>query len=65
VKQGERKGNRYSISVSGRTYDRLCAAVPRGSVASFVDDIVTSALDDASVLARLVDRCRYGDEAYS
>jgi hypothetical protein len=56
---------RYSISVSGTTYDRLRAAAPRGRVASLVDEIVESALDDPETLARLVARCRPEEEAYS
>jgi len=51
------KANRYSISVSGRTYDRLRVVVPRGRVARFVDDLVTSALDDPKITNRLVDKC--------
>lgn len=58
------KGNRYSISVSGKTYDRLRAAVPHGGVASFVDELVMNVLDDPAALARLVAQCRQ-DEAYS
>ena len=48
---------RYSISVSSRTYDRLRTAVP-GSLAAFVDNIVTTAFDDPAILARVVARCR-------
>jgi hypothetical protein len=59
------KGNRYSISVSGKTYDRLRAAVPRGGVASFVDEIVMNVLDDPAALGRLVAQCRNQGEAYS
>lgn len=57
------KTDRYSISVSGRTYDRLRSVVPHGGVARFVDDIVTSALNDPAILARLVDRCLRDDGA--
>lgn len=48
---------RYSISVPAETYDRVRAAVP-GNLAAFVDDLVTSALDDPAILARVVSRCR-------
>lgn len=58
------KPNRYSISVSGKTYDLLRAKVPYGGVACFVDDLVTSALEDPAIMARLVDKCRY-DESTS
>ncbi len=58
------KKTRYSISVMGETYDRLRAVVPRGSMASFVDEIVESALDDPEILARLISRCR-SEEACS
>ncbi len=60
-----RKLNRCSISVSGETYDRLRASVTSGSVASFVDEIVVTALDDPAIMARLVDRCRREEGAYS
>ena len=59
------KPNRYSISVSGKTYDRLCAKVPRGGVACFVDDLVASALDDPAIMSRLVDQCLRDDGALS
>ncbi len=59
------KGNRYSISVSGRTYERMRSAIPRGSIASFVDEIVTTALDDPETMARLVERCWYEERARS
>ena len=51
------KTQRYSISVSSKTYDRLRTAVP-GSLASFVDGIVTGALNDPTILARVVAKCR-------
>lgn len=51
------KIQRYSISVSSRTYDRLRAKVS-GSLAGFVDDALDMALDDPAILARLVARCR-------
>jgi hypothetical protein len=52
----EKKMQRYSISVSARTYDRLRAVV-EGSLAAFVGDIVVSALDDPAIMERLIDRC--------
>ena len=52
----EKKMQRYSISVSSRTYDRLRTAVT-GSLAAFVDDIVTTALNDPAILARVVAKC--------
>ena len=52
----EKKMQRYSISVSSRTYDRLRSAVT-GSLAGFVDDLVATALDDPAILARVVARC--------
>jgi len=52
----KKKMQRYSISVSSRTYDRLRMAVS-GSLAPFVDDIVTTALDDPAILARAVAKC--------
>jgi hypothetical protein len=58
----EKKTQRYSISVSSRTYDRLRTAVT-GSVASFVDDIILKALDDPAILSRVVARCHPRKEA--
>ena len=58
----EKKKQRYSISVSSRTYDRLRTAVT-GSLAGFVDNIVATALDDPAILARLVARCHPRKEA--
>lgn len=58
----EKKTQRYSISVSSRTYDRLRMAVT-GSLAAFVDDIVTTALDDPAILSRVGSRCRPRKEA--
>ena len=52
----ETKAQRYSISVSAKTYDCMRAAAP-GSLAEFVDDIVTSALDDPAILSRLLAKC--------
>ena len=48
---------RYSISVSGETYDRLRNTV-QGSMAAFVDDIVLRTLDDPAILSRVVASCR-------
>lgn len=48
---------RYSISVSGETYDRMRSAV-QGSMAAFVDDLVLGALDDPTILARLLPKCQ-------
>lgn len=56
-KKTEKTTHRYSIGVSAEAYDRLRAVVT-GSLAGFVDDIVTAALDDPATLSRLVDRCR-------
>lgn len=58
------KTTRYSISVTGKTYDRLRSVVPSGEMARVVDEIVESALDDPEILARIVARCR-GEGAYS
>jgi hypothetical protein len=49
---------RYSISVTGETYARLRATVAEStSIQKFVDDLITSALDDALVAARVVGQC--------
>jgi len=53
--------NRPSISVSGRTYDRLRAARPSGGLAAYVEAIVTAALNDPAIAARVVDECRRAD----
>ena len=52
----DKKTQRYSISVSARTYDRLRTAVT-GNLAAVVDDIVVTTLDDPAILARVVTRC--------
>jgi hypothetical protein len=53
---------RYSISVSGVIYDRLrisvYSRVTGESLAAFIDDVVTSALDDPAIAARIVASCR-------
>lgn len=56
------KKQRYSISVSSTTYDRLRGAVT-GSLAGFVNNIVAAALDDPAILARVVAKCRPQKEA--
>lgn len=56
------KENRCSISVTGKTYERLRAAVPHGDMARVIDEIVAAALDDPAVAARLVAQCRRGEE---
>jgi len=53
---GKRK-QRYSISVSADTYDRVQEVVS-GSLAKFVDTIVETALSDPAISSRLVSRCR-------
>ncbi len=58
-----KRSNRYSISVSGSTYDRLRAATPRGTVTWIVEDLVLSALDDPEIRARVVDKCRFEEGA--
>jgi hypothetical protein len=60
----EKKTPRYSISVSARTYDLLRAEVD-GSLAGFVDDIMTSALDDPAILARVMAKCHSRKDAAS
>lgn len=54
---GKKKKPRYSISVTGKTYDRLRLAVG-GSLQKFVDEIVRNALDDPTILARVTGKCR-------
>jgi len=56
------KGDRYSISVSGKTYDRLRAVMPHGSLASCVDELVADVLDDPEALARVVEQCRIHED---
>jgi hypothetical protein len=51
------KVNRFSISVSGKTADRLRSAVPKGDRAMFVDGILLSALDDETIRDRIVKKC--------
>lgn len=57
-KRTRNKDNKHSISVSGKLYAALCAVVPHGGVACFVDEAVVTALDDPDILERLVARCR-------
>lgn len=58
----EKKMQRYSISVSARTYDRVRAVVP-GSLAGFVDDLMVRTLDDSLILARTVAKCQQRKDA--
>ena len=58
----EKKIQRYSISVSSRTYDRLRTVVT-GSLAAFVDGLVATTLDDPARLARVVARSHPRKEA--
>jgi hypothetical protein len=53
----KRRPKRYSMSVSGKTYDRLRAALPSTSLQKFVDGILASALDDPAILDRVSARC--------
>ena len=57
-----KKTQRYSISVSSRTYDRLRTAVA-GSLAGFVEDLVETALDDSAMLESIVAKCPLRREA--
>jgi hypothetical protein len=52
-----KRSPRYSISVSGTIYDRLRGAVPQGGIAGFIDGIVSSALADPIITARLLEKC--------
>lgn len=57
-----RKNKRHQpISVSGATYAALRQAVMPGSLAKLVDSLVTTALDDPKILARVVASCRAQD----
>lgn len=49
---------RFSISVSGATYGRLRSAVNDTSLQKFVDGIVTTALGDPTILARVVAKAK-------
>ena len=51
---------RYSISVSAETYDRVREVVD-GSLAAFVNGVVESALNDPTILSRVVKQCRQSD----
>lgn len=55
-KKPKRYAKRYSVSVSGGTYDRLRTAVD-GSLAAFVDDIVLAALDNSTIRSRVIAKC--------
>lgn len=53
------RAKRFSISVSGPVYDRLSASMgASASVQKFVDGIVVSALDDATIRDRVLKKCR-------
>lgn len=52
-----KRSPRYSISVSGPTYDRLRGAVPYGGIANFIEGLVSSALADPIISARLLEKC--------
>lgn len=47
-----------SISVSRGTYQQLRSSVTETSLAKFVDGIVRSALDDPTILDRVLAKCR-------
>jgi hypothetical protein len=49
---------RYSISVTGRTYARLREFVASGSLPKFIDGLVVPVLDDPAVAARVLAKCR-------
>ena len=48
-----RRSKRPSISLSGKTYERLRLACPCGSLAAHVENMIVSALDDPKILDRL------------
>lgn len=49
---------RYSISVTGATYDRI-RDLPEASASMqrFVDDLITTAIDDPLVRVRVLAKC--------
>ncbi len=52
------RAKRYSISVTGKTYERLREVVPASTnVCKLVDGLMASALADPAILASLLDRC--------
>lgn len=51
------KKKRPSISVTKKIYDQLRARVSEASLAKFVDDAVTSALDDPTICDRVLEKC--------
>jgi hypothetical protein len=53
----KQKPKRYSISVTGQTYARLRSSVESTSLQKFVDGILTSALDDPTILERVTGKC--------
>lgn len=56
-----RHSKRPSISVAGKTYERLRVAYPSGSLAALVDGLVAGALEDPETAARMVALCRGAD----
>ena len=63
--QPKAKRNRHftrpSISVSGKTYDRLRTAYPLGRMAPRVDDMIATALDDPEIAAGIIARIQQAD----
>ncbi len=51
-----------SISLSGKTYQRLQAHVSETSLSKFVDGIMRSALDDPTIRDRVLAKCRAAKE---
>ena len=58
----KKKQKRYSISLSGKTYDRLRGTVTSPSLQKFVDAIMASALDDPTAMKHLVEKCQQSAE---
>lgn len=58
MKSAKTPPKRPSISVTGRTYERLRSAVVSTSVPKFVDGLLTSALADPVIMERLLKKCR-------
>jgi hypothetical protein len=56
------RSDRCSISVSGATYDRLCASYPFGGLSAFVEEIITSGLDDLAISKRVLKKCRAAEQ---
>jgi hypothetical protein len=55
------RSKRPSISVTGKTYERLRAAYPTTSLAAFVDDMIVKTLNDPAACARLAALCQRAD----